>query len=429
MTLRSHARKNSLPGADDITRTQLANGITVLTRSNYNSPSVVISGYLSSGSLFDPDEKLGLAYFTSLALMTGTARRNFQQIYDNLESAGASLGFTSGVHTTGFGGRALAEDLPMVLDLIAEVLYQPAFAVDQVERLRAQIMTGLAIRAQDTSDMSSLAFDQMIYPGHPYSRPEDGYVETVRAISAADLAAFHQLHYGPRHMVIVIVGAVSAAQVIDEVNRTLGGWQNPAQPDAPTLPNLEPISVEKRQHIAIPGKSQTDLVMGSNGPTRLAPDFIAASLGNNILGQFGMFGRIGDVVRERSGLAYYAYTSLNSGMGPGTWEVSAGINPTNLEKTITLVKGEISRFVTELVSHEELSDSQANYIGRLPLSLESNGGVASALINLERFSLGLDYYRDYSSLIKKVTLEQILMAGQHYLNPEHLAIASAGPAL
>jgi len=429
MTTLNQVRKNSLPGADDITRVQLTNGITILTRSNYNSPSVVISGYLSTGSLFDPNEKLGLAFFTSLALMTGTARRNFQQIFDNLESVGASLGFTSGVHTTGFGGRALAEDLPMVLELTAEVLYHPGFPVDQVERLRAQILTGLAIRAQDTEEMASLTFDQMVYAGHPYSRPEDGYVETVREISPDDLIAFHQLHYGPRHMVIVIVGAVTATQVVDEVSRTLGEWHNPAQPDAPELPFLEPLSVEKRQHIAIPGKSQTDLVMGSNGPTRHAPDFVAASLGNNILGQFGMFGRIGDVVRERSGLAYYAFTSLNSGVGPGTWEVSAGINPTNLEKTIALVKGEISRFVTELVNPEELSDSQANYIGRLPLSLESNGGVANALINLERFKLGLDYYRGYSDLVKQVTREQILLAAQHYLNPERLAIASAGPAI
>ena len=94
-----------------------------------------------------------------------------------------------------------------------------------------------------------------------------------------------------------------------------------------------------------------------------------------------------------------------------------------------MIKGEISRFVSEWVNPEELHDSQSNYIGRLPLSLESNGGVANALINLERYKLGLDYYRDYASLVSKVTPEQILMAAQHYLHPERLAIASAGPAI
>ena len=108
-------------------------------------------------------------------------------------------------------------------------------------------------------------------------------------------------------------------------------------------------------------------------------------MGNNILGQFGMMGRIGEVVRERAGLAYSAGTSLNAWIDAGSWEVSAGVSPANLERAIELIFSEIRRFITEPVSAEELSDSQANYIGRLPLSLESNSGVANALLNLERF--------------------------------------------
>jgi zinc protease len=421
--------RNSLPGADDITRVQLSNGITILTRPNFNSPSVVISGYLPVGSLFDEDEKLGLAHFTSLALMNGTSRRNFQQIYDTLESAGAMLGFSSGVHTTGFNARSLAEDLPMLLELMVEALTTPTFPTEQAERLRAQFLTGLAIRAQDTGEMASLTFDQILYAGHPYSRPEDGFVETIQAIRIEDLVAFHKLHYGPRGMVVVVVGAVEPTQVIEQVERALGDWKNPAQPVPPGLPQLQPLTSTLRKHIPIPGKSQADLVMGCSGPCRRSPDFVAASLGNNILGQFGMYGRIGDVVRERSGLAYYAYTSLNSGTGPGSWEVAAGINPSNLDKTIDLVKTEISRFIHEPVAKDELSDSQANYIGRLPLSLESNNGMAGALLNLERFELGLDYYRSYASLVRSVTPEQILSAAQRYLNPQRMVITSAGPAL
>ena len=124
-----------------------------------------------------------------------------------------------------------------------------------------------------------------------------------------------------------------------------------------------------RQHIALEGKVQTDLVMGTFGPRRGSPDYLAASLGNNILGQFGMMGRIGDVVREQAGLAYYASTSLNSWIHSGTWEVSAGVSPANLERAIELIDQEILRFTAEPVTAEELADSQANYIGRLPLSL------------------------------------------------------------
>ncbi|MCK4977967.1 MAG: insulinase family protein, partial [Anaerolineales bacterium] len=164
---------NSCPGQDDITRIQLPNGIIILSRPNFNSHSVTISGYFHVGGLIDPEDKLGLADFTAVALMRGTNRRNFQEIFDVLESAGASLGFTGGTHTTGFGGKALAEDLDLLLESLADALRYPVFPDDQVEKLRSQFLTSLAIRAQDTHQMAALTFDQVVYNNHPYSRPED----------------------------------------------------------------------------------------------------------------------------------------------------------------------------------------------------------------------------------------------------------------
>jgi zinc protease len=138
-------------------------------------------------------------------------------------------------------------------------------------------------------------------------------------------------------------------------------------------------------------------------------------------------GRIGEVVREQAGLAYYAGSSLSGGPGPGPWHVSAGVDPSNIDQAIDLIRAEITRFVNEPVTADELSDSQANYIGRLPLSLESNAGVAGALINLERYALGLDYYRRYPDLIRAITRQDVLDAARHYLHPDRLGIAVAGP--
>ena len=126
----------SLPGPDDIRRVELPNGITLLTRSNFNSPSIYVSGYLAAGSMVDPPEKLGLAGYTAACLMRGTEQDNFQAIYERLESAGASLGFGASVHNVNFGGRALAEDLPLLLNLLSETLRRPTFPLEHVERLR-----------------------------------------------------------------------------------------------------------------------------------------------------------------------------------------------------------------------------------------------------------------------------------------------------
>jgi zinc protease len=419
--------KISLPGPDDITREVLPNGITILTRANFNSPSVVVTGYFGAGALMDPDDKLGLAEYVSYALMRGTKNRTFDNIYNELEAVGASLGFSSGVHTSGFHARSLEEDLPLLLKLLSESLITPAFPKAEMERLRAQLLTGLSIRAQDTSDMASMVFEQILFKGHPYSRPEDGYPETVQKIKRDDLVKFHRDYYGPRGMVIAIVGAVTAEDAVRQVKRALGGWQVNGQKETPPLPELKLLKKTVSKHHRISGKSQSDMVIGTNGPRRRDPEYMSASLGNNILGQFGMMGRIGDVVREKSGLAYYAYSSISAGTGPGSWEVSAGVNPQNVKRATDLIQDELKRFVQEGVTEEELADSKANFVGRLPISLESNGGVASALLNIERHQLGLNYYRNYAAVVDSVTREDVLNTARKFIDVNRLAIATAGP--
>jgi zinc protease len=314
-----------------------------------------------------------------------------------------------------------------LLGVLADCIQNPVFPSEQVERLRAQLLTGLAIRAQDTAEVSSLAFDRLLFGRHPYGYPEDGEVETIQRITCADLVDFHRKYFGPRGMVVVIVGAVHPQAAVEAIQRALEGWKNPRQAPPLLLQPVQPPVKTIRRHFTLAGKTQTDLLMGTLGPARTSPDYMAVSLGNNILGQFGMMGRIGDVVRERAGLAYQASASINSGIVSGSWEVSAGVNPVNLRRAIDLILEELRRFISEPVRNSELSDSKANYIGRLPLSMESNAGVANALLNLERFHLGLDYYRQYPGLIKAIKPLQILEAAGKYIDPEKLVIVSAGP--
>ena len=419
--------KSALPGPNDIYREVLPNGITVLTRANFNSPSVVISGYFDAGALFDTDEKLGLADYVTSSLMRGTKKHSFDDIYNVLESAGASLGFSTGAHRSGFNGRSLSEDLPLLLNLLAETLTQPVFPKKEIEKLRTQILTGMAISAEDTSDMASETFDKILYKGHPYGRPDEGTPETIQRITRDDLVKFHREHYGPRGMVIAVVGAVEADEAVRQVKRALEGWQVKGQKEALEIPDVKLLKKTVRKHYRIKGKSQSDIVMGTNGPRRKDDEYMPAVLGNNVLGQFGMMGRIGESVREKAGLAYYAYSGVYSGIGPGSWEVSAGVNPTNVDKAIDLILKELKRFVAKGVTDDELGDSKAYFIGRLPLSLESNGGVAGALLNIQRHDLDMDYYLQYADLVDAVTRDDVLKAARKFIDPDRLVIAVAGP--
>jgi zinc protease len=179
--------------------------------------------------------------------------------------------------------------------------------------------------------------------------------------------------------------------------------------------------------VPISGKSQCDLVLGCVGPRRGDPDFLEARMANNIFGVFGMYGRLGDVVREKHGLAYYAYSQLTGGLGPGPWEMVAGVNPKNVDLAVDLIVKEMKRMVTAKVTPEELADNKSFFIGRLPLQLETNEGVAGMLESIELYDLGLDYLRRYPSLITAINRDRVQAAAAHYLDPQRHAVAVAGP--
>ncbi len=417
----------TIPGPETIVRHVLSNGITALVRENFLSPSVVVLGSLWAGGLDESDEKAGLSALTSTCLLRGTAKRSFHQIYDLLESAGATLSFGAGMHTTSFYARCLAEDLPLVLELAADGLRAPVFPQDQFERLRGEYLTHLTIREQDTGERAHMAFAELAYAGHPYAHDEEGSLKTVPGISRKDLQEFHARQYGPRGMILTVAGAVHSAKATHLVEKYFGDWKNPAQPSRGPLPPAPRGEANLEKYVLLPGKSQADLVLGTPGPARAAPDYLPAVIGNNILGVFGMYGRIGDAVREAEGLAYYSMSTLSGGLGPGPWMVVAGVNPHNVPRAVELIRREITRFLSAKVSRGELADSQASLIGRMPLQLESNEGVAGSLMNIEIFNLGLDYYQRFPALIRAVTAEQILETARHYLHPEKMALAVAGP--
>ena len=417
----------SLPSPETITRVELPNGIVVLTFENPSSPAVVLSGYLWAGALSEAPEQAGLAGFTARMLMRGTESRTFGQINEALESVGAQLGFGSGVHTVGFGGKALAEDLDLLLDILADSLQHPAFPPQEAEKLRGQILTDLQQRAYDTGRMAELTFDALLYPDHPYGRSVEGYEDTVAALSHGDFTSYYQHHYTPQGMVLAIVGAVPAGAVVDKVQAALGSWQMPGAQANRSIPPAVSLTERRRQALHIEGKTQSDIVLGWPGLTRTDPDYMKARLANTILGVFGMMGHLGDNVREEQGLAYYVYSQLEAGLGAGPWLATAGVNPANVERAIAGILHEVRRLRDEPVLVDELADSQSFLTGSLPLRLETNEGIASVILDMEQHDLGFDYLQRYAGLVTAVNVQDVQEMAQKYLDPDVYALAIAGP--
>jgi zinc protease len=421
---------NALPGSDDIVRRVLPNGIVVLVRENFDAQSVVMAGSFAAGATFEDPAKHGLASVTAEALLRGTKHRNFNDLHEALEGAGISLDFTGGRFATSFQGKALGEDLPLLMELMSDALLYPTFPEQHVELIKGEVITGLRYREQDTRYRASRAFQELAYPeNHIAHRGSSGEIETVAALTPADLAAFHEQQYGPGEMIMVIVGAVKAEEALAIIENTLGGWHNPYQRtdwEQPAVPQPEEILARA---VTVPGKTQSDIVLGVPGPTRYAPDYQAAKVANNIFGVFGMMGRLGKSVREEQGLAYYSYSSLEGGLDQGAWRVMAGVSPADVKRAVASIRIELERIINQPFTEEELADNKSNLITRLPLQLETNEGMASNLLAMERYQLGLDYLRGYASEIDALTLDDLQKAVQRYWKPDGFVLTVAGPEL
>jgi zinc protease len=229
-------------------------------------------------------------------------------------------------------------------------------------------------------------------------------------------------------MIITLVGAITPEEALAKIEATFADWEKPqsSMPDAP--PAARPDSM-RRSHVDMPDKSQSDIVLGLPGPLRSAPDYLEASMANTILGIFGMSGRLGKNVREKQGLAYYVFSRLQGGLGPSPWYTSTGVAPDKVEQAIESILHEFQRLQNEPIPEEELADSQAYRTGTLPVSLETNDGLAGIITDMEVLDLGLDYLQILSEKIYAMTPETVQEAARKYLSAEQIAIAVAGPTL
>ncbi len=426
-----YRRKNkqlSLPGPGDTLRQTLPNGVTLLVRENFASPAVVITGYVEAGGE-DEGAVHGLAGFATDVMERGTQGRSFDQLYEEVESIGASFDFSAGNHITSFGAKGLAEDLPLLLDIVNDILRRPSFLPDQVEKARAEIFTAFQEIENDTYQMASIAFHELVYPeSHPYHWNPLGYPETIAAITRDDLAQFHERYFAPQGATLVVVGAIKTQDAVQAIGDIFGDWER-TRPSRSALPPVPALTEQRERRIELEDKTQSDIILGWPGPPREHPDFIPCYIANHILGVFGMYGRLGQSVRTQNSLAYYAMSKIDGGKGPGAWHISAGVNPVNVDKALALIQEEVRRFRDEMVSREELEDTQAYLTGVVPLQLETNEGVARTLINIERYHLGLDYLQKYTENIQNVNRSQIQTMAQRWLDVAHSALAIAGPEM
>ena len=420
------------------TRIVLGNGLTVIVQSSPGVGAAAVHGFVKAGGVWDGDRP-GHSRFVAATLMHGTQRRSNAQIAEDLDAMGATLAIVPGLEVTTITGRALADDLPVLLGIAAEVLTEPAFPSEEVEKVRGQLITSARVNGLDTRHVAERVFRRLAYPkGHAHAQIPDGDEAVLAALGPANLQAFHARHYGPEAAAIAIVGDVDPGQAVGQVAERFGGWAGHGAPAQSIDPNavsggaLDPLvpgpqaSGPHRQETVLPGKTQSDLVLGVPGLRRADPAYYSTMMANLLLGQLGMMGRIGENVRERQGMAYYAYSDLRAGLTAGPWWVRAGVNPANVDRAVAAILAEIGTFQRDGPGADELADARTFLTGSLSVRLETTQGLAQMLSDIELHGLGLDYLERYPSIIQRVGRDDIVDAIRRFRTDAY-TLAVAGP--
>ena len=408
-------------------RRVLANGLTVIAAQNRLIPAVSLAIGVDAGASADPVGAVGTAALMARVLDKGTRHYSADAIADELDGRGASLSVGTGRQQVVVSATCLVGDLGAVLPVACDVARSPVFPETEVTTRRGELLTAIREAADDPGSVAVDALNAALYPaGHPLGRPVRGYAADVAGLSRDHLQAFHRRAFAPSAATVVVVGDLDASHLVDAVATHMSDWTGTADAVAPPV---APPAVGGRQIIVrpMPDKSQADVAYGFVGLTRGDDDYYAALVMNNALGQYALGGRLGDSIRERQGMAYYVFSSLDAGLVPGPLMVRAGVSSANVQRTIESIDAELNAVLLGGFTKKEVDDSKRYLIGSLPRQLETNGGIAGFLLSAEVFGLGIDHDQRLPARITAVTDDDVARVARRLLDPGRAVIVVAGP--
>jgi len=405
----------------------LGNGTVVISKEARTVPAVTIHVGVRAGSIYDSNALLGLSHLTSRVLDRGTREKSSEQIAEALDERGVSLSVGANRHVMSVNCTCLAEDFEAMLELVGEILMQPAFPEEEIVKRKGEVANAIRQDEDSPAAMAMLTLFGMLYPQpHPYGRPAKGTLESVARIGRSDLVEFHDARFAPAATTVIIVGDVDRQRAVAAGERVFGGWRKSVAGDV-TLARVPSDRPRQERVIPMMNKAQADIAYGFTTIVRSDPRYYAYTLMNNALGQYGIGGRLGDSIRERQGMAYYVFSSFDANVVEGPLVVRAGVNPSNVDRAVKSIDEEMTRLTKEGLTPEELADCKQYLIGSIPRLLETNGAIATFLQTAEFFGLGLDHDVRLPALLDAVTLDDVNAAARHTLDTTRASLVVAGP--
>ncbi|MCC7477916.1 insulinase family protein [bacterium] len=425
------AASASFESGDYASLFKLDNGITLAVRPNHSNPTVCLHGLLRCGRIDDPPGRPGLGSFVEEMLQSGSQHYDKFALAGMLEDNGISLNYSLGRESLTFGGKSLAEDFTLLLDVLAEQLLRSTFPEDEVEKSRQQIVTDLLDSLDDTSDQAFTAAREAIYgPGSPFSGRVEGDIDSAKAITRAELRDWYSSNIEPGGAIISIVGDIEPRQALELASQRLGAWQARDRDRSALISAGADYRLQPgfRQNIAMKDKSNLSIAMLAPGMSKLEPGWTAAFICSFIFGG-DFYSRLNERLRIKDGLTYGSYSRVTAGRASGPVWVSAQVSPQKMEAAIAATMEEMARYAGEGVKEEELELAKNYLTGNFPVRLSTNGAVAAVLTDSLYLERGVDYILRYPDLIRSVSLEEVNAAAARLFKPDNFVTVAAGTLL
>jgi zinc protease len=405
---------------------RLDNGLRVLVVEKDGLPLVSARLNFDAGSAHEAPGKAGLASMTAALLTQGTTTRSAPQIATEIEQLGAQIGAGAGADFSNVYANAPADVFPQAVALMADLVRNPAFAAEELERQRTQTLDALRISLSTPGPVAAQAAARVIYGEAPYGAPGSGTLTTLPALSRDDVAAFHANRYRPSDATLVFSGAIDEVQARALAQAAFGDWTSPAAADAasnPSGPALPPRIVVIDQ----PGAGQAAVTVALRGVSRTDADYFPLTLGNTLLG--GSFtSRLNQEIRIKRGLSYGTRSSLGVRADDGLFTASAQTRNDAAVEVAGLILAEVERLSTTQPTASELTTRQAILTGAFGGQLETVDGLGGLVANLALYDLPMSELADYVGKVEAIDGPAVQAAFAEHLPVDRASLVIVGDA-
>jgi zinc protease len=411
----------------EVERAELPNGIPLLFASTPGLPVVSISVMVEAGGVREPPDRGGLSVLASSLLESGAGNRDASAIAEEIERLGIQLGVGASWDLSHLDATGIRSRIPAAFDILRDLVREPSFPGDEVERLRAEQLGSILQRRAEPRGLANEMAARFIFSDEsPYSRPLSGTTRTVGSLTRQEAAAFHATNFTPHGATVLVAGEIDLEEVLGLASERLGDWAGPAP--TPILETVEPRSRELQIVIVDrPGSVQSEIRVGHVSVDRATPDYFPIMVMNAILG--GAFSsRLNMNLRERHGFTYGVSSGFVMRRQPGPFLVSTAVQTEVTADALREILHELRTIRQEPVKNAELDDARAYLAGTFPLGLQTTSGVASRLAEIAAYGLPLDYFDHYRERVLSVNAESVLAAARERILPDSVAIVVVGDA-